>query len=92
VAQDRWLGRSNIICGLALVEIMNEEAAMTHPKNQAHPQPSDTKLNPGEEAQRRTPGTGEDVCPQCHGSSNIDGARCPNCGGRGTNVKGIAGG
>ena len=49
------------------------------------------KLNPGDEAARGTPGTGEDVCPECNGSGRIDGARCRNCGGRGTVVRGIGG-
>lgn len=60
-------------------------------ENTARVQPSDTKLNPGDEATRGTPGTGEDICPQCKGSGRIDGAACPNCGGRGTIVKGIGG-
>lgn len=72
----------------------NEEAAMTRndPENKARMQSSDTMLNPGDEAPRGTPGTGEDVCPQCNGRGRIDGASCPNCGGSGTIVRGIGGG
>lgn len=55
-------------------------------------QPSNTNLNPGDEAPRGTPGTGEDVCPECNGARRIDGAPCPNCGGRGTIIRGIGGG
>jgi DnaJ-class molecular chaperone len=49
------------------------------------------KLNPGDEAARGTPGTGEDICPECNGSGRIDGAACPNCDGRGTIVRGVGG-
>lgn len=48
------------------------------------------RLNPGDEAPPGTPGTGEDICPQCHGSGRIDGSPCPNCGG-GTIIRGIGG-
>jgi DnaJ-class molecular chaperone len=51
-----------------------------------------TKLNPGDDAPPGTPGTGENVCPQCSGSGKLQGAPCPNCGGTGTVIKGIAGG
>ncbi len=48
-------------------------------------------LNPGDQAARGTPGTGEDVCPQCQGSGRIDGSSCPNCGGTGKIIKAIGG-
>ena len=50
-----------------------------------------TTLNPGDEAARGTPGTGEDVCPECHGNGRIGGAPCPNCGGSGTINRAIGG-
>jgi hypothetical protein len=43
-------------------------------------------LNPGDEAPPGTTGTGEDVCPDCHGKGRIDGAPCATCGGSGTVV------
>jgi DnaJ-class molecular chaperone len=61
------------------------------PRNKMRVQSSDTKPNPGDEAARGTPGTGEDICPQCNGSGRLDGGRCPNCGGRGKIVRGIGG-
>jgi len=56
-----------------------------------HMQPSGAKLNPGDEAPRGTPGTGEDVCPDCHGSGRIADAPCPTCAGRGTVIRGVGG-
>ena len=52
---------------------------------------SGAKLSPGDEAPRGTPGTGEDICPDCHGSGKIGAAPCPTCSGRGTIVKGVGG-
>lgn len=48
-------------------------------------------LNPGDEAPPGTIGTGEDVCPNCHGKGRIDGALCVTCGGSGTVVRAIGG-
>ena len=44
------------------------------------PQP-DPDMNPGDEAAPGTAGTGEDVCPDCHGSGQLEGAQCETCGG-----------
>ncbi len=55
------------------------------------PEAKRQQLNPGDEATPGTPGTGEDICPECRGSGRIDGSPCPNCGGRGMIVKGIGG-
>lgn len=49
------------------------------------------RLNPGDEAAPGTPGTGEDICPLCHGQGRIMHTRCPNCGGSGKIVRGIGG-
>jgi RecJ-like exonuclease len=54
-------------------------------------QASAERLNPGDEAAPGTPGTGEDVCPECHGKGRIDGAPCPNCGGSGKVIRAIGG-
>lgn len=52
--------------------------------------------NPGDEAAPGTPGTGEDVCPVCHGSGKLQAAggaqTCVNCGGTGVITEGIGGG
>jgi nucleoside-diphosphate-sugar epimerase len=47
--------------------------------------------NPGDEAAPGTVGTGEDICPKCHGIGTINGARCANCGGTGKVTEGIGG-
>jgi DnaJ-class molecular chaperone len=47
--------------------------------------------NPGDEATPGTPGTGEDICPVCHGTGKVSGADCKNCGGTGKIVEGIGG-
>jgi DnaJ-class molecular chaperone len=56
-----------------------------------HTSDSPQVLNPGDEAAPGTPGTGEDICPQCHGSGRIGGSSCPNCAGSGMVVKAIGG-
>jgi hypothetical protein len=55
--------------------------------------PNVADMNPGDDAPPGTPGTGEDVCPECSGKGKIQGGgECPNCGGTGKVTKGIAGG
>jgi hypothetical protein len=50
------------------------------------------RLRPGDEARPGTPGTGEDICPQCNGSGRgARGEACPNCEGTGRIVRGIGG-
>jgi RecJ-like exonuclease len=53
---------------------------------------ADEALNPGDVAPEGTPGTGENVCPKCNGTGDINGAVCPTCDGRGTVIEGIGGG
>lgn len=48
-------------------------------------------MNPGDEAPAGTPGTGEDVCPVCHGAGHIANRFCENCGGTGKVIRGIGG-
>ena len=51
-----------------------------------------TKLNPGDQAEPGTPGTGENLCPDCKGSGRIGTTSCPNCGGTGKIIEGVGGG
>lgn len=53
--------------------------------------PTRSDLAPGDEAPPGTPGTGEDVCPECGGSGRRDGDACPSCEGTGRVVRGIGG-
>jgi hypothetical protein len=46
---------------------------------------------PGDEAPPGTPGTGEDICPECKGSGRREGRRCENCAGTGKVIRGIGG-
>ena len=53
-------------------------------------------INPGDEAAPGTPGSGDDVCPICHGTGRIldedDTIPCSNCDGTGIITEGIGGG
>lgn len=52
-------------------------------------------MAPGDEAPAGTPGTGEDVCPQCGGSGEVSDngqqVKCPVCEGAGKVTVGIGG-
>lgn len=53
----------------------------------------ESDMNPGDDAEPGTPGTGEDICPTCNGSGRLaDGRSCPSCGGTGRIIEGIGGG
>jgi RecJ-like exonuclease len=47
---------------------------------------------PGDEAAPGTPGTGENLCPDCSGSGKVEGKACPECNGTGKVITGIGGG
>lgn len=47
---------------------------------------------PGDDAPPGTPGTGENLCPDCAGAGTVENARCQTCGGTGKVVTGIGGG
>lgn len=53
--------------------------------------PESKLMNPGDAAPEGTPGTGEDVCPKCHGTGQIGSKPCTNCGGTGFIVEAIGG-
>jgi DnaJ-class molecular chaperone len=52
----------------------------------------DPKLNPGDQAMPGTPGTGENVCPDCGGTGRIEARTCQTCGGTGKIIEGVGGG
>jgi DnaJ-class molecular chaperone len=41
---------------------------------------------PGDEVAPGTPQTGENTCPRCAGSGQVEGGACPDCEGSGTVV------
>lgn len=53
---------------------------------------ADPDERPGDEVPPGTPGAGENVCPDCGGSGELDGGTCPTCEGTGTVMEGIGGG
>ena len=56
------------------------------------PMPADRKRPaPGDEAAPGTPGTGEDICPECNGSGRKSRKRCESCAGTGKVIRGIGG-
>jgi len=47
---------------------------------------------PGDEAPADEPSSGENVCPECEGSGEKDGAECPSCESTGKINEAIGGG
>lgn len=50
-----------------------------------------TPMAPGDEAAPGTPGTGENLCPDCGGTGIRDEQPCPTCEGTGRVIEGIGG-
>jgi DnaJ-class molecular chaperone len=48
-------------------------------------------MNPGDQAAPGTPGTGENICPQCSGKGSVEGRECERCGGSGKVIEGVGG-
>ena len=48
-------------------------------------------MAPGDEAPQGTPGAGENICPTCCGTGELDGAACETCGGTGKVIEEIGG-
>jgi hypothetical protein len=69
------------------------EGRNDQPAGQAPRRPSGAQwpMAPGDEAPAGTPGTGEDVCPQCGGTGRLGASACPNCQGTGKVIVGIGG-
>jgi RecJ-like exonuclease len=49
------------------------------------------RMNPGDEVALGSPGSGEDICPECRGTGKVRGATCANCGGTGKITRAIGG-
>ena len=50
-----------------------------------------SEMAPGDEAPPGTPGAGENICPACGGSGQLDGAACQTCGGTGQVIEEVGG-
>lgn len=48
--------------------------------------------SPGDDAPPGTPGTGENLCPHCDGTGQVDGGACADCEGTGKVNVGVGGG
>ena len=57
----------------------------------SEPTKPEPRLNPGDEAPAGTPGTGENVCPRCGGTGQLQGRPCTECGGTGKVTVGVGG-
>jgi DnaJ-class molecular chaperone len=55
------------------------------------PSGAQAPMSPGDEAPPGTPGTGEDICPDCGGTGKRAGRECPTCQGTGKVTVGIGG-
>ena len=53
--------------------------------------PMAPRANPGDAAPPGTPGTGENVCPDCKGSGRLGNTPCKTCGGTGKVIEGLGG-
>jgi hypothetical protein len=82
---------SRNIAALARQFVAYGSTVMAKPQDQPTTQDK-PKLSPGDVAEPGTPGTGEDVCPECKGSGQIGSAPCATCGGTGKVTEGIGGG
>ncbi|TWI50491.1 hypothetical protein IQ22_03885 [Pseudomonas duriflava] len=56
-----------------------------------HENETSAPMNPGDDAPPGTPSTGENICPDCHGSGTRAGQACDTCGGTGKVIEGIGG-
>ena len=67
---------------------------MTNRPENTKPAETNARTRPaaGDDALPGTPGTGENVCPECNGSGRLADKPCPNCDGTGKVIEGLAGG
>jgi RecJ-like exonuclease len=92
---DKRLGRARFLQRLpcatcSKTSLQSVDRSATRTIMSIHPEHD---LNPGDDAEPGTPGTGEDVCDACAGKGTLpDGKACPQCGGSGHVTVGIGGG
>lgn len=68
---------------------------MMQPNSPSSGMDSDTAsarhMKPGDEAPAGTPGTGENLCPECSGTGRAGKRECATCEGTGTIIQGVGG-
>lgn len=64
---------------------------MTDPSEDDKPL-NDREPLPGDEAAPEEPSSGENVCPVCEGSGEVNGGTCPSCEGSGVVIEALGGG
>ena len=69
---------------------MSSDKPMSGIQRQVRSQ-SQAGINPGDAGPPGTPGTGENVCPDCKGSGRMGAVACKTCGGTGKIIEGIGG-
>jgi hypothetical protein len=77
----------------ASIDIDQRASAQSDQPAGGGPRPTGAQepMRPGDEAPAGTPGTGEDICPDCGGSGKRAGRECPTCQGTGRVTVGIGG-
>jgi hypothetical protein len=55
-------------------------------------EPSERRMNPGDEGPPDAEGIGENLCRRCGGAGKAEGEQCPDCRGSGRVLEGIGGG
>lgn len=60
-------------------------------KKEHQPTQANQPMSPGDQVPPGTPGTGEDICPDCKGSGKLNGKSCEKCAGTGVITVGIGG-
>jgi DnaJ-class molecular chaperone len=88
VAGEEDPGASVDLSAAAAAPGRSDQPAGSHAKQSSG---ADAAMSPGDEAPAGTPGTGEDVCPNCGGSGRAAGSACPVCAGTGKITVGIGG-
>jgi Protein of unknown function (DUF2934) len=72
-------------------QVAEQTSAPTEDKSRAGEAAKAAQMQRGDEAPPGTPGTGENICPTCRGSGQVDQKLCPDCGGTGKVIEGIGG-
>jgi hypothetical protein len=84
--------RRNLPASITFAWKRIKEAHVTNRPADSKTEPGATRPAPGDDAAPGTPGTGENICPECNGSGRLGDRPCPNCTGAGKVTEGLGGG